>query len=323
MHGAIIFLIVSMGIIIVMRYVKKGEHMRDHKVYTIGILQTASHPALDAVRDGFITAIQEKKGEKIDFVVRNGQGSIGTIHTIAQQFHAKQDIDAIFAIATPAAQAIISVEKEKPIIIAAVSVAPESAEYFSAPNICGVSDMIDVHKEVEAMKGLLPETIKTVGIIFCSAEINSVTMSKVMVTELEKAGYQPLLFGVASEADMEAAVHSAVRKVDALLAPTDNIVANSIALIADIAVKANKPLIVSDNLLVQYGALMARGIDYYQSGKQAGEIALHIISGKKKPKDIAIVKADNKEIYVNKKILDQLGYTISHTIKQNVVLIEK
>ena len=99
-------------------------------------------------------------------------------------------------------------------------------------------------------------------------------------------------------------------------------VANSIALIANIAAKAGKPLIVSDNLLVQHGALMARGVDYYESGRQAGEIALEIIEKKKQPQDSAIVKADNKEIYINKQMLDILGLTVSDAIAQDVILVE-
>lgn len=312
-------LLVSIGVIVVLR---RSKMSTQKPLYTIGILQTASHPALDAAREGFMHVVQKKMSGSIDFVVRNGQGTISSIHAIAQQFHAKSDIDAVFAIATPAAQAIVAVEKEKPIIVAAVSVTPELAQHFSAPNICGVSDMIDVRKEVEAMKALLPDAVKTVGILFCSAEVNSVAMAQVMVTELERAGYVPTVVSVASEADMESAVLSAVRKVDALLAPTDNVVANAIALIADIAAKANKPLIVSDNLLVQYGALMARGVDYYESGKQAGEIALQVINKKKKPEDIAIAKAENKEIYVNKQALERLGLVVADAIKNDVIFVD-
>jgi len=318
-HLALLLFAVSIFTIVLLKRLKKGEHKR---AFTCGIIQTASHPALDAVREGFMDAIREKKGDTVDFIVRNGQGSISTIHTIAQQFHAKQDADILFAIATPAAQAMISVEKEIPIIMAAVTVTHELADNFSAPNVCGVNDMIDVRKEIQAMKGLLSKSVQTVGILFCSAEVNSVAMSKIMVAELERAGYVPQLIAVASEIDMEPAVASAVRKVDALLCPTDNVVANSIALIANIAAKVQKPLIVSDNLLVQYGALMARGVDYYESGKQAGNIAVQIIEKKKKPQHIGIVTADTTEIYVNKQVLDTLGLTISDAIAQDVVLVE-
>jgi len=294
---------------------KKGQ------LFTIGIVQTASHPALDAAREGFIAAIKDAVGDKIDCVVRNGQGSISSIHTIAQQFHAKQDIDALFAIATPAAQAAVVVEKEKPIIIAAVSLSPQLGDIFSASNVCGISDMIDVGKEVEAMRGLLPEAIKTVGILYCTAEVNAVAMAQRMVVELERVGYIPLLIGVTSEADIEPAILSAARKVDVFLAPTDNIVANAITLIVDLVNKVNKPLIVSDNMLVKHGALMARGVDYYESGRQAGGIALHVLLHNKKPHELSTIQANNKEIFVNKKVLDNFGFTIADAMAQDVVLV--
>ena len=319
-NNRILLLMIGVGIGVIAFY-KMAVVRKKDQLFTIGILQTASHPALDAAREGFMAAITDAVGDKINFVVHNGQGTISSIHTIAQQFHAKQDIDAIFAIATPAAQAMVSVEKEKPIIIAAVSLSPQLGSIFSVPNICGTSDMIDVRKEVEAMKMLLPQDIKTVGILYCTAEVNSVAMSQIMVTELEQAGYTPLLVGVTSEADMEPAILSAARKVDAFLAPTDNVVANTITLIVDLMNKANKPLIVSDNMLVKNGALMARGVDYYESGKQAGAVALHVLLQHKKPSDLPIVRANNKEIFVNKAVLDKFGFTIPGAIARDVVLV--
>lgn len=320
-NNIIIWLIIiglSIGIMAVYKIliVRKKDHL-----FTIGILQTASHPALDAARDGFIDAINSAIGDKFDFVVRNGQGNISSIHTIAQQFHAKQDIDAIFAIATPAAQAAVAVEKEKPIIIAAVSLSPQLADIFSAANICGTSDMIDVRKEIDAMRALLPETIATIGILYSTAEVNSVVMSQKMVEELERAGYTPVLVGVTSEADIEPAILSAARKVDAFLAPTDNMVANAITLIVDLVNKVHKPLMVSDNMLVHHGALMARGVDYYESGKQAGEVLLQLMLHNKKPQYLPIVQANNKDIFINKKVLDSFGFTISDAIAQDVVFV--
>lgn len=287
---------------------------------TIGILQTASHPALDAARDGFMAEIQENVGDRIDFVIRNGQGSISNIHAIAQQFHAKRDVAGVFAIATPAAQAMVSVETEKPVCIAAVSVTPDVQELFSQDNICGASDMINVRAQVDAMKALLPD-MQTVGILYCTAEINSVTMVDIMVKELEKRGYASLLIGVTSESDIEPALMSALRKVDVVLAPTDNMVANTISLIVDLAHKAHKPLVVSDNMLVQYGALMARGVDYYESGRQAGKLALQIFVDGKKPHELSIVSADTKEIFVNKEVAAMFNVVIPDSIVRDVVLV--
>lgn len=306
-----------MGIIIL-----KKSVTHSHARINIAIIQTASHPALDAARNGFINSLQEKLGHDIGFTIRNGEGSINTLYAIAQQFHARQDIDAIYAIATPAAQAMASVEKEKPIIIAAVTVAPElGVNNFDQPNICGVSDMINVHAEVEAMHQLLPN-IQTVGIIFSTAEINSIATSKIMFTELERVGYNPVTIGIASESDIEPAVISAFRKVDALLAPTDNTIANTVALISDLARKAEKPFIVSDNMLVTYGPLMARGVDYYQAGLDAAHVALQLLINHKKPYELPILRAENKNVFINIQTAAKLNIVIPEKMKKYIVPVE-
>jgi putative ABC transport system substrate-binding protein len=299
----------------------KKSVTHSHARINIGIIQTASHPALDTARDGFINTLQQKLGNDIAFTIRNGEGSINTLYAIAQQFHARQDIDAIYAIATPAAQAMASVEKEKPIIIAAVTVSPELGINFDGPNICGVSDMINVRAEIEAMHQLLPN-IHTVGILFNTAETNAVATAQVMFTELERTGYTPINIGIASESDIEPATMSALRKVDALLAPTDNTIANSIALISDLARKAAKPLIVSDNMLVQYGPLMARGVDYHQAGIDAAHIALQLLIDHKKPYELPILGADTKEIFINMQTAAALNVTIPEKLKSHVVPVD-
>lgn len=289
--------------------------------WTVGIIQTASHPALDAARNGFVNSLQEQLGDDIGFVISNGQGSINTLYAIAQQFHARQDIDAIYAIATPAMQAMSSVEKEKPIIIAAVTVSPTLENNFKDTNVCGVSDMINVRAEIEAMHQLLPN-IKTVGVIFSTAEPNSVTTSKIMITELERIGYTPTSIGITAESDIEPAVISALRKVDALIAPTDNTIANTVALISDLARKAEKPFIVSDNMLVKYGPLMARGVDYYQAGIEAAHIAVELLANHKKPYELPIVKTDGKDIFVNMQTAAALNIEIPKSVKNHIVAVE-
>lgn len=318
--------IITLGIIaslLISAIIIKKSFVRSQKTaqWNIAIIQTASHPALDAARDGFINGLQDTLGNDIGFIIRNGEGSINTLYAIAQQFHARQDIDAIYAIATPAAQAMASVEKEKPIIIAAVTVSPELGINFDGPNICGVSDMINIRAEIEAMQQLLPN-IKTVGIVFTTAESNSVATSKIMITELERVGYTPVTIGIASESDIEPAVMSALRKVDALIAPTDNTIANTIALISDLARKADKPLIVSDNMLVKYGPLMARGVDYHQAGTDAARIALQLLINHKKPYELPILGADSKQIFVNMNTAQVLNVEIPAKLQKYVVPVE-
>ncbi len=315
----ITLLVISMiiaGIIVIKKTILKRKAAR----FTIGILQTASHPALDAARNGFIKTLKTTLDTDIDFIIRNAEGSIPNAHTIAQHFHADQNIDSIFAIATPALQAMASVEKEKPIMFAAVTDPHALGIMHPKTNICGSSDMIDVHKEIDAMHLLLPK-LKTVAIIFNPAEINSVTLTKKMVTELKQRNITPIKVGITTEANIPTAVISALRKADALLAPTDNMIASAVTIIAQLAHTSKKPLIVSDNLLVKHGALMARGVNYNESGKTAANTALDMLIHGKKPHELPVTQPTSETVFINQNVLHDLELTLPKQLHNHIKLV--
>jgi len=312
--SAIIF-----GLAITFLIIKKRT--ASHNGFKIGILQTASHPALDDVRDGFMTELKNKLGNEVEFVVQNAQGSVAQAHAIAQQFAAGSSFNGFFAIATPAAQAIGAVEKSKPIFIAAVTDPNALGLIHATTNVCGTRDMIDVNAEVEMLTQLLPQA-KTVGLLYTSGETNSIALVKIMHLELEKRGLQVADFAVSSEADMQNMVELACRKVDVILAPTDNIVASTIALIVSITLKNKKPFIVSDNKLVMFGALAARGVDYQASGKQTAQIAYDVLVNGQKPFNLPIVQAASEKVFINQATLQELELTLPTALQaQKVELI--
>lgn len=289
--------------------------------YSIGILQTASHPALDATRDGFIEALTEKLGTSVAYTIQNAQGSIVSAHAIAQQFHANANYDAFFTIATPAAQAMSAVEHTRPIILAAVTDPQALGLIHPTSNVCGVSDAINVKAEVEMITQLVPEA-RTVGILYSAGETNSITTARLMSQELIRLGLTPIDFVMHSEADVPAVVSLACRKADVLLAPTDNMIASSIQLITSLALQYHKPLIVSDNMLVHFdGVLAARGVDYVESGKQAGAIAYALIVEGKKPSELPILQPVTNTVYINQQRLMALGLTIPASLQESVHLI--
>lgn len=288
--------------------------------YTIGILQTASHPALDAARDGFMEELKTLMHNDVTFVIQNAQGSVAQGHAIAQQFHANSQLSGFFAIATPAAQALGAVEKERPIIIAAVTDPQALGLIHPTTNICGTKDMIDVKAEIKMLTQLIPNA-KTVAILYTAGETNSIVLANMMRTELASLNLIALDFAVSNEADMAAIVETACRKSDVILAPTDNTVASTISLIATITNKHKKPLIVSDNMLVKYGPLAARGVDYNKGGKQAAHIAYDILVGGKNPHEIPIQQVQSGQVFVNQTTLDRLGLTIPEALQKDVVLI--
>ncbi len=312
--GGIVLFVMSFVII---KQFKKTQHAHG---YTIGILQTASHPALDAARDGFIETLKNKMGNDVTFVVQNAQGSVANAHAIAQQFHANKQYNGFFAIATTAAQAMSAIEQQKPIIIAAVTDPQALGLVHATTNVCGIRDMIDVDAEVDMLTQLVPDA-KTVGLLYTSGETNSLALVKLMRTALIERGLTPVDFAISNESDMQAMLELACRKVDVILAPTDNTVAATITLIVAITTKYKKPLIVSDNMLVKHGALAARGVDYKASGAQAAQIAYDVLVHGKKPYELPIKQAESKNIVINETTLATLGLTVPAALQKNSTFV--
>jgi putative tryptophan/tyrosine transport system substrate-binding protein len=284
-HKLLGLLFITLAGIFMCRFTQKTQ---GKTTYTIAILQTATHPALNATVKGFKEILQEKLGKEIQFVMYNAESSIAQAHALAQQLSIQKKYDLFFGVATPAAQALKAQVTEKPIIIAAVTDPKAVGLIEPNGNVCGVSDMIDVPGQIEFMLNLVPDA-KTIGLLYTAGEPNSQILVDLMQQELKKKSLRPVLCALQSETDAQAAMELACRKCDVILAPTDNTVASTIALLASIAQTYQKPFIVSDETLLQPGVLAAHGVNYYEGGKQAGEIALQLLTNQKTPTEIGIV----------------------------------
>lgn len=289
--------------------------------YTVGILQTASHPALDAVVQGFQAELQQLAGdEQIVFVVQNAQGSVSSAHTIAQQFHSSSKYDLFFTIATPAAQAMHAVEKERPIVIAAVTDPVALDLVYPGSNVSGVTDMINVQASIDLLQQLVPHA-KNIGILYTTGETNSRALVEIMKLKLVQAGLTPRDFAVGGESDIQAVTELACRKSDLIMAPTDNTVASTISLITMITRNYKKPLIVCDNMLVAAGALAAQGVDYKKSGQQAAHCAFDLLTGNKKISDLPIEQTVCQEIFVHEIVMQELGISIPEKLDGSIIFV--
>lgn len=270
----------------------------------IAIIQTASHPALDAVKDGLIEEFKHALPSH-RVILHNGQGSIDQLHMMAKSASQNPQVEAIVAIATPAAQAVAHVEREKPIIIAAVT-DPQAAG-VTQPNVCGILDMIDCTKELQLIKTLVP-TAKTMGILCNIGEVNAVSLANSMKELCAKKNITCIQLGIAHENDILQVLEQRLHECDMLWAPLDNSVANSISLIIDKTIQAKKPFFVSDNLLVGKGALAAAGVDYNISGKQAAHIVTDVLSKNQKPTEISFKKPTIDTFWINRSVMKELGF---------------
>ncbi|MGE0009398.1 MAG: ABC transporter substrate-binding protein [Candidatus Babeliales bacterium] len=285
---------------------------------TIGILQTASHPALDATRQGFTDTLEKELHGNIQFIIRNAEGSVPAAHTLARSLKA-HNIDGIYAIATQAAQAIANMEQEKPIFIAAVT-DPQAAGICNQ-NVCGCTDKISIEATINLLQELVPHA-QRVAIIANSGEVNSQVQVNHMQELLKSHGLTPIVFGLTSEADVAPATTSASLKADVLLVPNDNIIGSSIQLVAAIALKHNKAVIACANTFVEQGALAARGVDYYKTGAQAAHQALKVLVNGVSPREISLADPDEGIVTINTKIADALRIIIPDVLLKNSVFVK-
>lgn len=284
------------------------------KVYKIGVLQYTQHDALDAANEGFFAALDEA-GIKYEADQQNASGDQTACQTIAEKLVNDGD-DLILAIATPAAQSVVGVTSDIPVLVTAVTDPAESGLVASndAPggNVSGTSDLTPVKEQIELLTKLLPEA-KKVGILYCSAESNSDIQGAMAVEACEAAGLETEIFTVASSNEIQQVVESMVGKVDCVYAPTDNTIAAGMTTVAMVANENQLPVIVGEQGMVNNGGLATYGIDYYKLGYMTGEMAIDILVNGKNPAELPIgyLSAEQCEFTGNEETAATLGIDLS------------
>lgn len=232
----------------------------DSDMKTIGVLQYTEHAALDASYEGFIAALEDEgyvDGDNIHIEFKNAQGQNPTAQTIASQL-VNSNVDLVFAIATPAAQAAYNATKDIPIVITAVTDPVESgltkAWDVSGTNVTGTSDLTPVAKQMELITELVPEA-KTVGVIYTTSEVNSEVQVKMAEEAASNLGLQVIRVGVTTVNDIPQAVASVIDKVDAMYAPTDNLIASSMPVLWNACLDKKVPIVAGVDTMVIDGGI--------------------------------------------------------------------
>ena len=292
----------------------KSAENTDDTTYKIGVLQLTQHAALDKANEGFIAALDES-GIKYEVDQQNASGEQSACQTIAEKL-VNDGNDLIYAIATPAAQAVAGVTSEIPIVLSAVTDPAESGLVASndAPggNVTGTSDLTPVKEQIELLKQILPDA-KTVGILFCSSESNSEIQAAMAREACEANGLEHIDFTVSSSNEIQTVVESMVGKVDVIYAPTDNTIAAGMPTVSMIATDNGLPIICGEQGMVDAGGLATYGIDYYQLGYMAGQMAVEILRDGADPatRPIGYLSADQCELSVNDETAAALGIDVS------------
>lgn len=287
---------------------------KDKKI-KIGVIQLVEHPALDKNYQGFVDGLKDAgfiDGQNIEIDYENAQGEQANCVTIAQKLVNDQS-DLIFAIATPAAQAVANMTSDIPILVSSVT-DPKTAQLVESSekpgtNVSGTSDLTPCAAQISLLKRLLPSA-KKVAILFCSSEENSRFQANLAEAACQKEGLDFVEATVSNTNEVQQVVQSLVGKVDAIYAPTDNMIASSMATVALVTTPNKIPVICGEEGMVQGGGLATYGINYYELGLQTAKMAVEILKDGKKPADMPIQYLEKCDFSYNKEVADELGIEI-------------
>lgn len=284
--------------------------------YSVGVVQLQQHVALDQATQGFQDALTEKLGDKVSFDVQLASGEPTNCTTIVTKF-VNDGVDLIMANATPAVIAAKEATSTIPIVGTSVTdyVAEEAAIVASneAPggNVTGYSDLSDIAAHVELTQKLCPEA-KTVAIVYCSAEPNSVIQGGQAEELYAAAGFATVTLTASDVTTISTVVSAACQQADVIYIPTDNLFAENMEAVKNIAVPAKVPVICGEGGMVENGGTATVSIDYYTLGYRAGEMAYEIMVNGADPATtpIGFMTADEMELVVNQENLDAMGMTL-------------
>lgn len=280
------------------------------KVFTVGICQLLEHPALDLATQGFQQALKDKLGEDhVKFDLQLAQNEVTNCTTITTNFVAA-GVDLIMANATPSLTSAASATDTIPIVgtsITAYDVAFDGADW-QGKNITGASDLAPIDEQAKMLTEIFPDA-KKVGIMYCTAEANSVYQVKVFEEALGEYGIEYKEYPVTDSNEIQAQAQAAVGEVDVIYIPTDNTIAGATETVKNVTLPAKIPVVASEEGICQGCGTVTLSISYYDMGYTAGEMAYDILVNGKKAGDLEIGYSPVTKKY-NKEICDELNLTI-------------
>lgn len=304
----------------------KGNSISQEGTVNIGISQIASHSALDLAREGFVEALNSKgykEGENLNLEIQNAEGDIATSQMIAESF-ISDDSDLIFTIGTPAAQAAFNTTKDIPIITTAVTDAVEAglvkSKEKSGTNVAGTSDAVPLDKQLELIQKIFKD-VKTIGVLYNTSEVNSEIQVNQLKELAKENNIEVIAKGISSVNDISQSLDSILGSIDVLYTPADNLVASSMAMIADKAIAKKVPIIGAEEAHVKGGALITEGINYKKLGFEAGVMAVEVLEGKD-IKELPVKTLDETDLVINEDTLKKLSISIDEEIMSRAKLIK-
>lgn len=296
----------------------ESENSNEMKTVKIGILQLMEHPSLNTIRESIIEGLTEAgytEGNNLEVDYQNGQNDMTVMKTAAQKF-VEGGCDVIIAIATPAAQAVLSETTDIPIVFAAVTdpIGAGLVDSLEVPggNVTGTSDEVSAEMIMNLAEEITPGFQK-IGALYSSGEDNSASVIANLKEYAAANNLEVVESSVTNSSEVQQAAQYLADKVDIVYSPIDNTVASAMAVATEVFNEQKIPFYVSADSMVQDGGLATYGIDYTVLGKETGAMVARILEGEN-PGEIPVEKMSDMSVYINQKTADAIDVTFPQSV---------
>lgn len=304
---------VALAVLMLVTMTACGSASNESK-YTVGICQLMTHNSLDDATQGFKDALVAALGkENVEFKHQDAGGEITNCGTIVDGFVA-EGVDLIMANATPPLQAAASATSEIPILGTSVTdyaTALNISDWTGTvgSNISGTTDLAPLDQQAEVIHELFPEA-KNVGLLYCSAEPNSVYQITLVESYLKEMGYTCTEYSFADVNELQAVTQNACDNSDVIYIPTDNTCAAYPETIANVVLPVGVPVVASEASTCAAAGVATLSISYYDLGYATGEMAVKILTGEADISTMAVQAAGKATKMYNAANCEKLGVTI-------------
>jgi len=314
----------AMGLLLTACGGNGGEAKGDGETYEAAIAQYVSHPSLDANAQG-IKDVFDEADVDVEVDEQNAQADQATMNNIVGGYSG--DVDIVLPIATPIAIAAATTVEDTPIVFSSVTDPVDAGlvpDWDTAgDNITGVSDMNPVDDQLKLILDVVDD-VQVIGIPYSSAESNSVVQVDAAKEAAEALDVEIEEVAVTNTSEVAQGVES-FSNVDAIYVPTDNTVVSGLETVISYGIDNQVPVFAAESDSVERGTVGTYGLNYYEHGRQAGEMALKIMTGEADLEDTPPALADEAamEYTFNLDAAEKMGVEIPEQLTDEANLVDE
>jgi putative ABC transport system substrate-binding protein len=311
----ILTLVVAIGIIVPKIIARRGNTALDRS-YTVLIVTNA--PALDNAHFGFLdgmTMYGYEPGKNIRYIEIPSTPDIDSTKAKIQETMT-EDVDLIYVMGILAARAAKSATigpwANVPVVFGVVSnpvgTGLVASMQSSGNNFVGITPANDTvsAKRLEVLLRTVPSTRR---VIFPWSDEHTSGVARLREA-VDTYGIELVERQVANRDELlEFLTEFAFEPGDSLLRSSDSVTALALAEMNTLAIERKVPLVGTNSLDAERGALLSYGANYYKIGDQAARLA-HTIFGGTRPTDLPIELPEEFELVINAKTAETIGITI-------------